>query len=62
MSRVFYGCLLVGVVAALALAPGCESSRLVRLELRSAESNVDIVLKASLWAQRPPADLPEVAR
>jgi hypothetical protein len=48
---------------------GCEDrkipfgrSRLVRLELRPSQADVELRLKASLWAARPPADLSEVVR
>ena len=37
-------------------------SRLVRLELRPTEPDVTIDIKASLWAGRPPTEVPEVDR
>jgi hypothetical protein len=37
-------------------------SRLVRLELRPSQADVELRLKASLWAARPPADSSEVVR
>lgn len=37
-------------------------SRLVRLELRPTEPDVKIDIKASLWAVRPPTEVPEVVR
>ncbi|MHC4819879.1 MAG: hypothetical protein ACYTF8_17685 [Planctomycetota bacterium] len=37
-------------------------SRLVRLELRPTEPDVTIDIKASLWAGRPPTEVPEVVR
>jgi hypothetical protein len=37
-------------------------NRLVRLELRPTEPDVTIDIKASLWAGRPPTEVPEVVR
>ncbi|MHC4492397.1 MAG: hypothetical protein ACYTDU_12305, partial [Planctomycetota bacterium] len=37
-------------------------SRLVRLELRPTEPDVTIDIRASLWAGRPPTEVPEVVR
>ncbi|MHC4550853.1 MAG: hypothetical protein ACYTEZ_19020 [Planctomycetota bacterium] len=37
-------------------------SRLVRLELGPQEPDIEIELKASLWAHRPPTEVPEVVR
>jgi hypothetical protein len=41
---------------------GAERSRLVRLELAGSDPQVQIEVKASLWAARPPMELREVDR